>query len=105
MRITVFKKKVTPRNGNKPFYKYVTTLTKKDGTRTYCDVKFDAKVSIPAEFPVVIEFNKNKANMSYTNFAYTDSDGNEKTGTRYSLWVTEIENLYEYVDNSLDDFE
>lgn len=106
MTITLFRKKVTPKNGNKPFNKYITTLTNKQGENIYCDVRFQEGVQIPSDFPCVIEIAKNKANLSTKNNTVTDEKtGEEKSYTRHTLWVNEIASVGEYVDHSLDDFE
>lgn len=105
MIITLFRKKVTPKNGNKPFNKYITTLTNKQGENIYCDVRFAETVSIPNTFPCVVEVEKNKANLSTKNNTVIDEQGEEKTYTRHTLWINEIISVREYVDHSLDDFE
>lgn len=106
MIFTVFRKKVTPKNGNKPFNKYVTTLTDKDGEKTYCDVMFDETISKPSEFPCVVEVEKKNANLSTKTRDYTDEKtGETKTYTRNTLWIKAIKNVSEYVDTSLDNFD
>lgn len=106
MTITVFKKKVTPKNGNKPFNKYITTLTNKQGESIYTEIRFADGVTIPKDFPCVLDIEKSKANLSKKSNTVTDKEtGKEKTYTRYTLWVNEIEKVSEYIDHSLDDFE
>lgn len=105
MKATIFKKKVTPRNGNKPFNKYVTTLVKKTGDKVYCDVMFEDGVTIPATFPAVVTIEKTDANLSTRVNTYVDDDGNEKEFTRNTLWVKKIKKVEPFVDTSLDDFE
>lgn len=105
MTITLFRKKVTPKNGNKPFNKYITTLTNKQGENVYCDVRFNDGVDIPKQFPCIIEVDKKNANMSTKNNTVTNEQGEEKTYTRHTLWINEIKKVSPYVDHSLDDFE
>lgn len=105
MTITLFRKKVTPKNGNKPFNKYITTLTNKQGENVYCDVRFNDGVDIPKQFPCIIEVDKKNANMSTKNNTVTNEQGEEKIYTRHTLWINEIKKVSPYVDHSLDDFE
>lgn len=106
MTITIFRKKVTPHNGNKPFNKYVTTLTNKAGEKVYADVMFEDGCTKPADFPCVIEIEKKNANLSSKTREYTDDlTGETKEFTRNTLWVKDIKAVHEYVDTSLDDFE
>lgn len=105
MTITLFRKKVTPKNGNKPFNKYITTLTNKQGENVYCDVRFNDGVDLPKEFPCIIEIDKKNANMSIKNNTVTDEQGEEKTYIRHTLWINAIKKVSPYIDHSLDDFE
>lgn len=106
MKISVFKRKITPKNGNKTFTKYVTTLTNKQGEKIYCDVVFSEGIATPNTFPCNIEFEKTKANLSRKVKNYTDKDTGEiKEYTRNTLWINEISNVTDYIDHSLDDFE
>lgn len=106
MKISVFRRKITPKNGNKTFTKYVTTLTNKQGDNLYCDVVFSEGIATPNTFPCVVEFNKEKANLSRKKKEYTDNNtGERKEYVRNTLWINEISNVSEYVDHSLDDFE
>lgn len=105
MIITVFKKKVTPKNGNKPFNKYITTLTNKQGESIYTEIRFADGVTIPSTFPCVVEIEKSKANLSTKTNKVTNEQGEEKEFTRHTLWVNEIKSVSEYIDHSLDDFE
>lgn len=105
MTLTVFRKKVTPKNGNKPFNKYITTLTNKSGENIYTEIRFNDGCEIPKEFPCVIDVDKKKANLSTKHNKVVDDDGNEKVYTRYTLWINEIQKISEYIDHSLDDFD
>lgn len=105
MNITVFRKMITPKNGNKPFAKYVTTITDKNGNTYYCEVKFRTGGSLPNDFPCNMEIDKTRANLTSKNVSYTDKDGNDKTTTRNTLWVSEIKVITPYIDHSLDNFD
>lgn len=104
MKTTVFAKKVKTNDG-KSFFTFVTSLKKKDGTKQYMKVmysgddknkKFDSE-----DCPVVIEFDRDKANISTTT--YTTKDGEERKS--YTLWLKDYTVSEEkYVDHSLDDF-
>lgn len=99
MKTTVFRKKVTPRNGNNVFYKYVTTLTSKKNDKVYCDVHFENN-NIPKNFPCIVEFDKKDANISHR----TINKGTENERVINNLWIKDyIES--EYIDESLDDFD
>lgn len=106
MEITVFRKKINPVNGNKPFTKFVTTLTNKStGEIVYCDVRFDESVEVPKTFPCVITIDKKNANLSHRTKEYTDEKtGETKEYHRNTLWIKAIDSVAEYVDNSLSDF-
>lgn len=105
MKANVFKKRITAKNGNK-FDKYVTTLTKKDGTKVYTEVKFtdDIKARLTV-FPVTIVISKGGANFSTHYYNGVDRDGNEKEYERNTLWVSKVDRIEPYEDTSLDDFE
>lgn len=105
MKFTIFRKKVTPKNGNQQFYKYVTTLTSKTGEAFYCDVRFTNDCQIPAKFPVIVITDKRNANLTKKPYTYTNNDGQEVEAQRYTLWVSAIDSTEEYIDSSLDDFE
>lgn len=104
MKTTVFAKKVKTNDG-KSFFTFVTSLEKKDGSKQYMKVmysgddknkKFDSE-----DCPVVIEFDRNNANISTT--AYTTKDGEERK--QYTLWLKDYTVSEEkFVDHSLDDF-
>lgn len=99
MIANIFKKTVTPKNGNKPFTKLITTLTDKEGNKIYCDVHFtdDCK---PHYFPCTIEFTKGQANIS----TKTIHRGQDNEYTVNNLWVNDCV-AREFEDHSLDDFD
>lgn len=106
MEFTVFKKKVTPKNGNKPFTKYVTTLTNKvTGEKVYCDVHFPDDVAKPSKFPCVLTVDKANANLSHKTFHKGEvrEDGTSAEYTVNNLWVNAFTES-EYTDTSLDEF-
>lgn len=102
MEITIFAKKRTNKEG-KPFTSYITTLTKKNGEKLSCSVKFrdDCKTPKPEECPLNIVLTKDDCNLAQKQ--YTD----EKTGEiRYSstLWVKAWKAGTPYVDTSMDEY-
>lgn len=103
MKITVFAKKKTSREG-KPFITYVGKLHKKDGSEITAQVKFREECGSPKadECPCNIEFFKENANLSSETYVREDS-GEEAIA--YKLWVSDwimSEDIYR--DTSLDDF-
>lgn len=104
MKTTVFAKKVKTNDG-KSFFTYVTSLEKKDGSKQYMKVMYSGKDKNksfdPETCPVVIEFDRDKANISTTSG--TTKDGKE--WKRYTLWLKDYTVSEEkFVDHSLDDF-
>ena len=68
MKINLFGKKRTTRDGKKTFITYFSTLTKKDGTEMKVNVKFREEAGQPEHLPCVIEFDKQNANLSYETY-------------------------------------
>lgn len=103
MEITIYAKKRTTKEG-KTFFSYLSTLTRKDGTKQTVSVKFrdDAGNPKPENCPMNIKFDRGAANM--TARAFTREDTGE-TGFSYTLWVSRWEQGAPFVDHSLDDFE
>lgn len=107
MKTTVFVKNVKKHDGT-TFKKYVTKLTKKDGSKLYTDVKFvqgvisdyTMKTGNMVTFPCVIEFDGNLSSKFYK----TD-DSNGTTFTNYALWINKIISTEPFIDDSLNDFE
>ena len=102
MEISVFAKKVTIGNG-KSFYKYLSTLTTKDGEQQGVRVMFaeGCEAPKPADCPVNIVVDKGDCNVSKKK--YTDKNGN--SGVARTLWVSKYSSGSEYVDNSMDDYD
>lgn len=106
MRIDVFKKTKTTKKGKK-FDVYVSKLTNKTtGEKLYVQVKFvgEAQTAISnskIEYPLTLEFDKRKANLS-TEETSTD---NGDIFVRRTLWLTSIDKIERFVDSSLTDFE
>ena len=101
MKITVFVKKGTTKDGKK-FYNYVSKLVKVNGDEVYVTVKFPEDDKPKAdECPLNIEFDKSDANLSVTKDTAED-------GTVYehkTLWVKKYTRSKDkYVDKSLDEF-
>lgn len=103
MEITVFAKKRMTQD-NKPFYGYLATLTRKDGSKQTVSVKFRDECGQPKadKCPMNIRFPKSGANLSKREFVREDTG---EVGESYTLWVNEWEQGAPYVDTSLDDFE
>ena len=103
MKINVFAKKRTTKDGSKSFYTYITKLVKKDGSTITASVKFPEDNTPKAdEFPLTIEFDKADANLS-TKAIENDETG-EVVGESKTLWLKKFKKSA-YIDTSLEDFE
>lgn len=108
-RITVFQKTGKKKDGT-TFKKYVTTLTKKDGSKIYADVKFPNDVlsdyqadnGTVVKFPCIIVFD---GNMTTRKSKVDKGDGTEREYINNYIWVKEIKSIEPYVDTSFDDIE
>ena len=103
MKINLFGKKRTTRDGKKTFITYFSTLAKKDGTEMKVNVKFREDAGQPEHLPCVIEFEKQDANFSDETYE-KEVDGVKVTESKKVLWVNKFIE-HEYIDKSLDDFE
>lgn len=104
MKITVFAKKIKTNEG-RTFTKYVTTLTKKDGTKVYTQVHFDEGIQIP-NMPCILIIDKHDANFSTKKTIGVDrKTGEEKEYVNNNLWINVISDVEPYIDTSLDDFD
>lgn len=103
MEITIYAKKRNSTDG-KTFYSYLSTLTRKDGTKQTVSVKFrdEAGSPKPEKCPMNIKFDKVHGNLSTKEFTREDSG---EVATSYTLWVSAWEPGTPFVDHSLDDFE
>ena len=103
MEITIYAKKRNTTDGKK-FYSYLSTLTRKDGTKQMVSVKFrdDAGNPKPENCPMNIKFDKGNANMTTKEFTREDTG---EIAVSYTLWVSAWEPGAPFVDHSLDDFE
>lgn len=103
MEITVYAKKRTTAEG-KSFFSYLSTLTRKDGTKQTVSVKFRDECGNPKpeNCPMNVKFDKGSANMATREFVREDTG---EVGTSYTLWVSAWEPGTPFVDRSLDDFE
>lgn len=108
MEITLFAKKRLTRDG-KPFYSFLSTLKKKDGSDLVCTVKFNNDTKpVPEQCPMNIVVEKSDANLSTKKFTrqVTDPETGEistEQGQSYTLWVSRWQPGAPYVDHSLDD--
>lgn len=106
MRINVFKKTKTTKKGKK-FDVYLSKLTnKKTGEILNVQVKYVGQAQTDIEnsnikYPLMLDFDTANANLSFEEIT-TDS-GN--TFIRNNLWITKLNKIEHYVDNSLTDFE
>jgi hypothetical protein len=105
MKLTIFAKKLTSKEG-RPFYKYLTTLTKKDGDEVTCTVKFREDAGAPKgeECPMNILVDKTDCNYREKQQTYEDKDGNEEEFTSKTLWISAWTKGEPYVDTSMDEF-
>lgn len=107
MRVNLFGKKMTTKDGKKQFYRYFGTITKA-GNPITVDVKFRETCKLPSTIPCVIEFDKANASLSEKTERYTatneDGTTEEKEVLRRTLWIADYEES-EYIDTSLDDCE
>ena len=104
MKTTIFAKRVKSHDG-KSFVVFVTNLERKDGSKQYMRVMYSGKDRNKAFdtdiCPLVIEFNREDANVSTEK--YTDKSGEERKS--YTLWLKDYKVSDEkFVDHSLDDF-
>ena len=105
MKLTIFAKKRTTKDG-RPFYSYLTTLTKKDGEEVTVQVKFRDDCGAPKgeNCPMNIVVDKTNCNYSEKIRTYEDKDGNEEQFTDKVLWINAWSEGEPYVDTSMDEF-
>ncbi len=103
MEIAIFAKKRTGKDG-KTFYNYLSTLTRKDGSRQSVQVKFREACGSPKadKCPLNIIVDKKDCNMSTRDFVREDTG---EAGLAYTLWVSYWETGSPYVDTSMDEFD
>ena len=104
MKTTIFAKRIKSHDG-KSFTIFVTNLARKDGTQQYMKVMYTGKDKNKGfdsdTCPMVIEFDRQSANISKT--AFTDKNGEDRMS--YTLWLKDYRKLNEqFIDHSLDDF-
>lgn len=102
MEISIFAKKRQTKDG-RPFYIYLTTLHRKDGTEVKAQAKFSTECDPPKpeSCPCNIIVDKENCNFSSKTVLI------EATGElvdRSILWIKQWANGSEYVDHSMDDF-
>lgn len=100
MEITIFAKKRHSAEG-KTFYNYLSTLTRRDGTKQSVTVKFRESCDTPRpeNCPMNIRFERNDANLSSRVFVRDNENG-----LSFTLWISKWEQTGEFVDHSLDEF-
>lgn len=102
LTIALFAKKVQSKDGG-IFYKYLTTLTRKDGSTFSCQVKFkgdDKNKPDTTKCPMNIIVSRESANL--VKRALVDKETAEVYDA-FTLWVSEWTEGDAYVDHSLDD--
>lgn len=102
MKITVFAKKGTSKDG-KTFFRFLGKMTRKStGEVVTVAVKFRTECGAPDPHncPRVIEFDKKAAN--YAEKTITKDDGT--TIISREVWLTAWKDCGEFVDTSMDDF-
>lgn len=110
MKLTLFSKTIRTREG-KAYSNFVSTLTRKDGTKQYVTVKYsgeDSRLAFNAKkCPYIIEVEKGNANLTAKKRNITDrTTGEVREVINYTLWVKDYkESTEKFVDHSLDDFE
>lgn len=106
MKINVFRKTKTTKKGKK-FDIYLSKLTnKRTGEIMNVQVKYVGQAQTDIEnsnikYPLTLDFDKANANLSTEKIA-TDSG---ETFIRNNLWITKLNKIEQYVDDSLTDFE
>lgn len=102
MEIAIFAKRCTGENTK--FYRYLTTLTKKDGTKQTMAVKFrdECGQPKPEKCPMNIIVDKKNANIATKQFEREDTG---EIGTGYTLWVSAWKEGSPFVDTSLDEYD
>lgn len=104
MEIIVFSKKRKSQEG-RPFTTYLTSLTKKDGTRQTMQLKFKDETPKPnaADCPMYINVDKNNANISKSTYKRRDTG---EDSVSFTLWVSEwAKSDRIFTDDSLDEYE
>lgn len=101
MRLEVFGKQRTNKDGN-PFTIYLSRITNmKTGEIISVQIKFRTEVEVPKELPIVANIDKKNANLVEEDW----ENENGETGVKHVLWVSAVKSYEEYIDHTLDDFE
>ena len=110
MELAVFAKKLTTKEG-KSFYKYSTTLKRRNESgeieEVKTAVKFREDCGAPKGENCPINIIVDKADCGYTEKikTYTDEEtGEEKDFLQKELWVRDWKEGSPYVDHSMDEF-
>lgn len=103
MKTTIFASKKKTKTG-KDFYTYFTRLTTVDGEEETVNVGFNeetARKPKPDDCPLIIEFNREDANISTKQITLEDG----RIFERKTLWIKAYDLSSEkYVDKSLDNY-
>ena len=109
MKLTIFAKKLTSKDG-RTYFRYSTTLKRKneDGEveEVYTTVKFREECGSPAgaSCPMNIVVDKTDCNYREKIKTYTSEDGDEKDYLEKVLWIAAWTQGEAYVDTSMDYF-
>ena len=104
MELVIFAKVMTSKDARK-YNRYLTKLTKTDGTELTVNVKFREECGEPKNCPANIIVDKSNCNYVEKLERYEDKEtGEVKEACRRTLWVTAWEMGAPYVDHSMDDF-
>ena len=104
MRATIFSKKMQTKEGRN-YNRYITKLTKVDGSVVTMAVKFREECGEPKNCPCNIVFDKANANFSEKVQTYIDKEtGEEKEAVSKVLWINAWTEGEPYVDTSMDEF-
>lgn len=103
MEITIYAKKFTG-EGNKVFYRYLSKLPRKDGSKQTMAVKFRDEYGAPKpeKCPMNIVVDKKDANVATKEFVREDTG---EVRTSFTLWVSKWKEGSPFVDTSLDEFD
>lgn len=109
MELTIYaSKKSYEKDGqNKNFYVYSTKIeNKKTGEEEFFNVKFKEECGSPAgsKCPMNILIEKQDVNIVEKERSYTDKNGEEKTITEKTIWVSAWKEGTPFVDHSTDDY-
>lgn len=102
MNLTIFAKKLTNQEG-KSFYRYLSTLTRKDGSTQTVAVKFREDCGSPKGDKCPMNILVDRKDMNMTSHEYEREDTGE-VAKGYTVWVSAWKEGAPYEDHSMDEF-